>query len=94
MYKEFEVKEGEDSGQGQSESLKGGEIANLLVVPTTAENLQNGASFSGKPEQTVPAEKEKVALALRSKQLAKKVALGLPLPNRKVAQPSNQIARS
>ena len=36
-------------------------MADFMVLPRPAKNVQNGAGFSGKLEHTGPAEKERVA---------------------------------
>ena len=47
------------------------EMIDLLVLPRSAESLQNGADFSAKFQHTGPAEKKRVATVPQSEQLAK-----------------------
>ena len=68
------------------------EMAGFLVLPRPAESLRNGAGFSGKFEQTGPAEKEKVASVPQSEQLARMSEP--PVLKGKGTEPSVQITRS
>ena len=46
-------------------------MADLLVLPRPAKNVQNGTGFSGKTGTTGPAEKERVVSATQREQLAR-----------------------
>ena len=76
----------------ERESERRKELADLLVLPRLAENLKNGAGFSGKLEHTGPAKKERVAAVLESEHLA-----GMPEPpliKGKGTDPSVPITKS
>ena len=63
------------------------EVAHLLVLPTSAKCLQNGAGFSGKKlKHSGPAKKERVASVPQTEQLARMPEP--PLPKGEGTQPS------
>ena len=64
----------------------------FMVLPIPAKSLQNSTDFSGKPEQTGPAEKEWMASVPQNEQLASTPEP--PLPNGKGTESSVQITRS
>ena len=57
--------------QGQSDSLRGREAAILLALPRQVKSMQNGSGFIRKARTPWPAEKERVASAPKSEQLAR-----------------------
>ena len=67
-------------------------MADLLVLLTPAESLQNGAASAEKLEQTGPAEKKTVALVQQREQLASTPELSLP--KGKGTEPSVQSTTS